>query len=76
MLVDIVNFAACMLVDNGRLSFWMPTANDEDQELAIPSHPALEMTSNCVQVFHKCMSHTFAAAPYPQLNSLQGLVAC
>jgi tRNA (guanine10-N2)-methyltransferase len=32
---------------------WMPTANDEDIELIIPSHPCLELTSVCVQAFNK-----------------------
>ncbi|KAH8159184.1 hypothetical protein CIB48_g9058 [Xylaria polymorpha] len=53
MLDDILNFATEMLVDNGRLSFWMPTANDEDQEIAIPTHPCLEVVVVCVQVFNK-----------------------
>lgn len=43
-----------MLVDNGRLSMWMPTANDEDVDLAIPVHPGLELVSVCVQQFNKC----------------------
>ncbi|KAF4122374.1 tRNA (guanine10-N2)-methyltransferase [Geosmithia morbida] len=42
MLDDILNFAAESLVDNGRLSFWMPTANDENQEILTPDHPCLE----------------------------------
>ncbi|TAQ88513.1 hypothetical protein B7494_g3153 [Chlorociboria aeruginascens] len=45
MLDDILDFAALSLVDNGRLSFWMPTANDKDQEIQVPAHPALQMTS-------------------------------
>ncbi|KAI0457575.1 S-adenosyl-L-methionine-dependent methyltransferase [Xylaria acuta] len=53
MLDDILNFATDMLVDNGRLSFWMPTANDEDQEIAIPTHPCLEVVVVCTQVFNK-----------------------
>ncbi|KAI0914972.1 S-adenosyl-L-methionine-dependent methyltransferase [Ustulina deusta] len=53
MLDDILNFATDMLVDNGRLSFWMPTANDEDQEIAIPTHPCLETVVVCTQVFNK-----------------------
>ena len=56
MLADILAFAANMLVEQGRLSLWMPTANDEDQKLTIPSHPALELVSNCVQPFNKCKS--------------------
>ncbi|RYC59038.1 hypothetical protein CHU98_g7169 [Xylaria longipes] len=53
MLDDILNFATDMLVDNGRLSFWMPTANDEDQEIAIPTHPCLDVVVVCTQVFNK-----------------------
>ena len=54
MLDDLMNFAAMTLVDRGRLSFWMPTANDEETILEIPSHPYLERVSVCVQVFNKC----------------------
>ena len=55
MLADILNFATVMLVEDGRLSLWMPIANDEDTELAIPTHPALEVVAICVQVFNRCM---------------------
>lgn len=54
MLYDMLAFASETLVDNGRLTFWMPTANDEEQELAIPEHPRLEIVVVCVQVFNKC----------------------
>lgn len=54
MLDDILDFAAVSLVDNGRLSFWMPTANDEDQEIKIPTHPCLQITSVCTQAFNRC----------------------
>ncbi|KAF5574807.1 tRNA guanosine-2 O-methyltransferase trm11 [Fusarium pseudoanthophilum] len=53
MLDDILSFAAETLVDEGRLSFWMPTANDEDQEIPIPSHPQMEVVSVCTQPFNK-----------------------
>ncbi|KAH8808345.1 S-adenosyl-L-methionine-dependent methyltransferase [Xylogone sp. PMI_703] len=53
MLDDILDFAALSLVDNGRLSFWMPTANDEDVELSVPQHPWLVVTSVCTQAFNK-----------------------
>ncbi|KAF2088830.1 RNA methylase family protein [Saccharata proteae CBS 121410] len=53
MLDDILDFAVDMLVDNGRISMWMPTANDEDIELAIPSHSHLQLISVCVQPFNK-----------------------
>ncbi|KAF2263979.1 tRNA guanosine-2'-O-methyltransferase [Lojkania enalia] len=53
MLDDILAFAASTLVDGGRLSMWMPTANDEDIELVIPTHPCLEIVSVCVQPFNK-----------------------
>lgn len=55
MLDDILNFASDTLVDNGRISFWMPTANDEEQEIPMPSHPCLSIVVVCTQVFNKCM---------------------
>ncbi len=54
MLDDILDFAASSLVEHGRLSLWMPTANDEDVELDIPTHPYLEIVSVCIQAFNKC----------------------
>lgn len=54
MLDDLLEFAAQHLVDDGRLSLWMPTANDEDVELGIPAHPHLGLVSGCVQTFNKC----------------------
>lgn len=53
LLADILEFAAQALVVEGRLSFWMPVANDEDVELGIPMHTALELVSNCVQPFNR-----------------------
>jgi tRNA (guanine10-N2)-methyltransferase len=53
MLDDILTFAAVTLVENGRLSMWMPTANDEDVELVIPSNMYLQVVSVCVQPFNK-----------------------
>ncbi|KAI9819901.1 MAG: hypothetical protein M1827_006471 [Pycnora praestabilis] len=53
MLEDILEFAALSLGENGRLSLWMPTANDEEVELDIPAHPYLELVSACTQVFNK-----------------------
>lgn len=54
MLDDLLEFGALHLVDNARLSLWMPTANDEVIELGIPTHPCLEIVSVCVQPFNKC----------------------
>ena len=55
MLDDILTFAACALVDGGRLAFWMPTANEEggDEELRIPAHRAMRLVHCCVQPFNK-----------------------
>jgi tRNA (guanine10-N2)-methyltransferase len=53
LLDDILAFAVATLVEGGRLSMWMPTANDEDVELIIPQHPCLELSSVCVQAFNK-----------------------
>ncbi len=54
ILDDILQFAAETLIDNGRLSFWMPTANDEEQEMPIPTHPYLEIVAVSTQTFNKC----------------------
>lgn len=54
MLDDLLAFAADTLVDHGRLSFWMPTANDEDKEMPVPTHPSLELVVICAQRFNKC----------------------
>ena len=56
ILDDILLFAVDTLVDNGRLSFWMPTANEEDQQIPPPTHPCLETVAVCVQIFNKCES--------------------
>lgn len=53
MLDDILQFSAQTLVDGGRLSFWMPTANDQDQEIPLPQHPYMEVVAVCVQDFNK-----------------------
>ncbi|KAL8376978.1 hypothetical protein RB595_007894 [Gaeumannomyces hyphopodioides] len=53
MLDDLLTFAAETLVDDGRLAFWMPTANDELLELAVPTHPCMELVTVCVQTFNK-----------------------
>ncbi|KAI4197047.1 MAG: hypothetical protein LQ350_006177 [Teloschistes chrysophthalmus] len=53
MLDDILDFAVESLVDGARLSLWIPTANDEEVELDIPTHPFLEVVSVCVQPFNK-----------------------
>lgn len=64
MLVDLLDFATTHLVDDGRLSFWMPTANDEDVYLAIPTHPSLDLVSVCVQPFNKCQLCQFHASKH------------
>jgi len=52
MLDDILEFAARTLVDEGRLAFWMPTANDEE-DIEVPRHRCLELLHCCVQPFSK-----------------------
>lgn len=54
MLDDILQFAAETVVDHGRLSFWMPTANDKEQEIPTPTHPYMEIVSICTQDFNRC----------------------
>ena len=56
MLDDLLDFAAAILVDGGRLSFWMPTANDEAVVLGVPTHPYMRISSVCIQNFNKCVA--------------------
>jgi tRNA (guanine10-N2)-methyltransferase len=53
MLDDILDFAAEMLVDDGRLGIWIPTAGDEG-EVPIPQCAYLAVCSVCTQIFNKC----------------------
>lgn len=68
MLDDILNFASDTLVDDGRLSFWMPTANDEAQEIAVPTHPCLEIVTVCTQVFNRCKLHRQLFVTKPEVD--------
>jgi tRNA G10 N-methylase Trm11 len=65
LLDDTLHFASLTLVENGRLAMWMPTANDEDIELAIPTHPCLKVVSVCVQPFNKCKISASPSIPSP-----------
>ena len=53
MLSDIMDFAARSLVNGGRLAFWMPCANDADEDFPVPWHGMLELRHSCIQVFNK-----------------------
>ncbi|ODV96264.1 hypothetical protein PACTADRAFT_16407, partial [Pachysolen tannophilus NRRL Y-2460] len=53
LLDDLLRFAAKSLPVGGRLSFWMPTANDRFESTQIPQHENLELIYNLVQEFNK-----------------------
>lgn len=53
LLDDLLHYASKRLPLNGRLAFWMPTANDENVATIIPLHSNLELKYNCVQDFNK-----------------------
>lgn len=54
MLDDILDFATRTLVDDGRLAFWMPVANENmDEEFPVPHNSYLELLHCCVQPFNK-----------------------
>ncbi|CCH59675.1 hypothetical protein TBLA_0B08600 [Henningerozyma blattae CBS 6284] len=53
LLDSLLQFASERLPINGRLAFWMPTANDENIETLVPLHKNLELKYNCVQSFNK-----------------------
>lgn len=53
LLADLLLFAAQRLPLNGRLAFWMPTANDDFEVNQIPQHEHLELVYNLEQEFNK-----------------------
>ncbi|KAG7660515.1 uncharacterized protein J8A68_005934 [[Candida] subhashii] len=53
LLHDLLQFAADRLPVDGRLAFWMPTANDDFQPNIIPQHKNLELLYNLEQEFNK-----------------------
>jgi tRNA (guanine10-N2)-methyltransferase len=54
MLDDILAFAACTLIDDGRLAFWMPVANEGmEHDFPIPQNRSLELVHCCVQPFNR-----------------------
>ncbi|EWC48391.1 hypothetical protein DRE_02160 [Drechslerella stenobrocha 248] len=53
MVNDIMNFASTHLVAGGRLCMWLPTADEDLHEFAVPSHRNLTLESVCVQNFNK-----------------------
>lgn len=53
LLDDLLNFAANRLPVDGRLAFWMPTANDDFEPNLIPQHENLELIYNLEQEFNK-----------------------
>ncbi|KAL3420799.1 tRNA (guanine(10)-N2)-methyltransferase [Phlyctema vagabunda] len=68
MLDDILDFAALSLVEGGRLSFWMPTSNEQDEEIHAPTHPCLEITSICTQSFNKWSRRLITYRRIPDLE--------
>lgn len=53
LLDDLLHFAANRLPVDGRLAFWMPTANDDFEPNLIPQHENLELIYNLEQEFNK-----------------------
>ncbi|CAI1702667.1 hypothetical protein SEUBUCD646_0O00390 [Saccharomyces eubayanus] len=53
LLDDILQYSSERLPIDGRLAFWMPTANDANIETIVPIHENLELKYNCVQEFNK-----------------------
>lgn len=53
LLQDLLEFAAERLPVEGRLAFWMPTANDEFVEHHVPQHKQLELLYVLEQEFNK-----------------------
>lgn len=69
MLNDILSFAAATLLDGGRLAFWMPTSNEEAEEIQPPTHPCLQIVAVCSQDFNKCESFSPPSLPPRMISS-------
>ncbi|XP_043919918.1 tRNA (guanine(10)-N2)-methyltransferase homolog isoform X2 [Protopterus annectens] len=55
IFVDLLNFAAKHLVNDGRLVYWLPVYKPEYTDQIVPRHPCLKLVSNCEQTLS---SHT------------------
>ncbi|KAJ3109850.1 hypothetical protein HDU97_000080 [Phlyctochytrium planicorne] len=53
VIIDLVSFAADILVPGGRVVYWLPTLPDEYHPSDIPSHPRLRLVANSEQFFGK-----------------------
>ncbi|XP_064085838.1 tRNA (guanine(10)-N2)-methyltransferase homolog isoform X2 [Macrobrachium nipponense] len=49
---DLIDFAASCLVTGGRLVFWLPVSREDYMDNLVPSHPCLELVSNCEQILN------------------------
>ena len=57
LLTDLLNFSARSLVAGGRLVYWLPVIRQGYTEDSVPSHPALELITDCEQVLARFFSH-------------------
>lgn len=53
LLDDLLEFSAQRLPIDGRVAFWMPTANDDFEINQIPQHERLQLLYNLEQEFNK-----------------------
>ena len=50
LLTDLLNFSARCLAPGGRLVYWLPVIRQGYSRDNVPSHPALELVTDCEQV--------------------------
>lgn len=53
LLDDLLEFSSEHLRPQGRLCFWIPTANEDFEPTDIPHHADLKLIDECVQQFNK-----------------------
>ncbi|KAF9937650.1 hypothetical protein BGZ65_001295 [Modicella reniformis] len=51
VVADLLMFAVKTLVRGGRLVYWLPTVTEDYTIDDLPSHPCMELISNCEQAF-------------------------
>lgn len=51
VVADLLMFAVKNLVHGGRLVYWLPTVTEDYTIDDLPTHPCMELVSNCEQAF-------------------------
>lgn len=68
---DLLDYAASVLTDQGRLVFWLPTVNDDYSAVDLPQRSDLKLLANSTQSFGKWSRRLLTYAKLPS-DEVQG----